>query len=93
MAGMNRAVALEPGRVGVRIPRGATLLESTRFMAPAQAELLVRLASANYERALELQGSVFANLSGHACGELLLGLADASARLGGQAKARPSSSG
>lgn len=85
---MNRAVALAPDRVGVRIPRGATLFEATRFMPPEQAEPLIRLANGDYERALDLQAPVFASLGGHARGELLFGLADGYARLGDNDKAR-----
>jgi len=85
---MNRAVALAPDRVGVRIPRGATLLESTRFMPAAQAEPLLRLAVGDFERVLDLQTVVFSSLGGHAKGELLFGLADGYARLGDQQKAR-----
>jgi hypothetical protein len=85
---MNTAVALAPDKVGVRIPRGATLLEATRFMPPAQAEPLLRLAVGDYERVLELQAAVFPSLGGHAKGELLFGLADGFARLGDQQKAR-----
>ena len=85
---MNKAVALAPDKVGVRIPRGATLLEATRFMPPAQAEPLLRLAIGDFERALELQAKVFSSLGGHAKGELLFGLADGYARLGEPQKAR-----
>jgi hypothetical protein len=85
---MNKAVALAPDRVGVRVPRGAALLESTRFMPPAQAEPLLRLAIGDYQRVLELQAPVFASLGGHARGELLFGLADGYARLGDQVSAR-----
>jgi hypothetical protein len=85
---MNKAVALAPDSVGVRVPRGATLFESTRFMAPAQAEPLLRLALSDYERALALQSSTFASLGEHARGELLFGLADGYARVGDQVKAR-----
>ena len=85
---MNRAVALAPDRVGVRIPRGATLLESTRFMPPGQAEPLLRLAVGDFERVLDLQAAVFSSLGGHAKGGGLFGLADGYARLGNQQKAR-----
>lgn len=85
---MNQAVALAPDEVGVRVPRGATLFDSTRFMPPAQAEPLLQLAIGDYERALELQAKVFSSLGGHAKGELLFGLADGYARLGDQQKAR-----
>ena len=85
---MNKAVALAPDHVGVRVPRGATLFESTRFMPAAQAEPLLRLAVGDYERALAIQQAVFGNLSSHARGELLVGLADGYARLGDPGKAR-----
>lgn len=85
---MNKAVALAPDSVAVRVPRGATLFESTRFMPPAQAEPLVRLALSDYERALALQSSTFASLGEHARGELLFGLAEGYARVGDQPKAR-----
>lgn len=85
---MNKAVALAPDRVAVRTPRGATLLEATRSMPPAQAEPLLRLAIGDYERVLALQTPTFASLGGHPRGELLFGLADGYARLGDPAKAR-----
>jgi pentatricopeptide repeat protein len=85
---MNKAVELAPDRVAVRVPRGATLFEATRFMPAAQAEPLLRLAVTDFERALELQAAVFDSLGGHARGELLFGLADGYARLGDSAKAR-----
>ena len=85
---MNKAVKLAPDRVGVRVPRGATLFEATRFMPAAQAEPLLRLAVTDFERALELQAAVFDSLGGHARGELLFGLADGYARLGDSEKAR-----
>lgn len=85
---MNRAVTLAPDRVAVRVPRGATLFESTRFMPAAQAEPLLRLAVSDYERALAVQQAVFGTLSSHARGELLFGLADGYARLGEPEQAR-----
>lgn len=85
---MNRAVALAPDSVAVRVPRGATLFESTRFMDPGQAEPLLRLALSDYERALALQASTLASLGEHARGELLFGLADGYARAGDKENAR-----
>jgi hypothetical protein len=85
---MNQAVALAPDSVGVRIPRGAILLEATRQMSPSQAEPLLRLAVGDYEHVLELQAKIFPSLGGHARGELLFGLADGHARLGDGQKAR-----
>jgi len=86
---MDEAVALEPDNVGVLIPRGATLLVASRFAKPeAESRRLLGLAVSDYEKVLQIQTGTFANLSGHARGELLFGLADGWARLGDTAKAR-----
>lgn len=85
---MNRAVALAPDNAGVRIPRGATLFEASRRVPEAQRGELLALALADYEHALLLQKATFSNLSDHAKGELLFGLADGWARAGDQEKAR-----
>jgi len=85
---MNRAVTLAPDDVAVRIPRGATLFESSRHVAdPNQREALLRVAVSDYEHVLSLQKTYFAKLSDHAKGELLFGLADGWARLGDKEKA------
>jgi len=86
---MDEAVALEPENVGVRIPRGATLLVASRFAKPeTEAHRLLELAVGDYEKVLQLQTGYFARLSGHARGELLFGLAEGWQRLGSEAKAR-----
>jgi tetratricopeptide (TPR) repeat protein len=88
-AEVNRAVSLAPDSVGVRIPRGATLFEASRQMPdPKQREALVRTAIDDFEHTLQLQQATFANLSDHAKGELLFGLADGWARLGEKEKAK-----
>jgi tetratricopeptide (TPR) repeat protein len=86
---MDRAIELEPGNVGVLIPRGATLLEASRFVPDkaAQRELLEK-GVGDYERVLDLQKAYFGKLSGHARGELLYGLAEGCLRLGNTEKAR-----
>lgn len=85
---MNKAVSLAPDNVGVRIPRGATLFQASRFLPdPKMAEQLLRLAVGDFERALELQKTTFAKVSDHGKGELLFGLADGWARLGDKEKA------
>jgi tetratricopeptide (TPR) repeat protein len=88
MAEMERAVSLQPDNVAVRIPRGASLLEASRQMPPAQATPILELAVDDYERVLALQSPYFDKLSDHARGELLFGLADGWARLGDKEKAR-----
>ena len=87
---METAVALAPDNVGVRIPRGAMLMQATRGMPPAMASPLLQKAVGDYERALELQtaSGAFAALGDHPKGELLFGLAEAYARLGQPEKAR-----
>jgi len=85
---MNDAVALAPDNPGVLIPRAAVLIEGTRTMAPDMAKPLLESAVANYEHVLEIQQATWSTLGDHAKGELLFGLADASARLGRQDKAR-----
>src|SRR5512140_215062 len=73
---MDSAVARDPDNIGVRIPRGATLLEAARQMGPGAAAPLLTTAIEDYEHVLKLQERVFSTLSDHAKGELLLGLAD-----------------
>jgi len=85
---MNDAVGLAPDNPGVLIPRAAVLIEGTRSMQPEMARPLLESAVANYEHVLEIQQPIWSTLGDHAKGELLFGLADASARLGRQDKAR-----
>jgi tetratricopeptide (TPR) repeat protein len=85
---MARAVSLQPDSIGVRIPRGAVLLEASRQMPPAQGLPLVKIAMEDYEHVLALQSAYLDKLSDHARGELLFGLAEGWARLGEKDKAR-----
>lgn len=86
---MDAAVAIDPDNVGVLIPRGSTLISASRFMQPADtARPLLQKGLADYEKVLQMQKSYFANLSGHARGELLYGLAEGWLRLGNAEKAR-----
>ena len=85
---MNDAVALAPDNLGVLIPRAATLIEATKGMAPDMARPLLESAVANYEHVLEIQKPEWPTVGDHAKGELLFGLAEASARLGRMDKAR-----
>lgn len=88
MEEMNTAVTLAPDNVGVRIPRGAVLMQATLDMAPAMAKPLLESAVADYEHVLELQSSYFHTLGDHPKGELLFGLAEGYSRLGQPDKAR-----
>lgn len=86
---MDEAVALEPNNVGVLIPRGAALMPASRFVrSPDQSRALLQKGVNDYERVLEIQKTYFANLSGHARGELLFGLAGGWQRLGNAEKSR-----
>ena len=86
---MEQAVQIAPDRVGVRIPRGATLLTASRNLPnPAMARPLIETAVGDYARALEVQSQSFDSLGVHPRGELLIGLADGYARLGNEDQAR-----
>lgn len=87
---MDRAVALAPDHVGVRIPRGAMLLQATRSLPPEMAKPLIEKGLSDYEHTLEVQSKsgTFAALGDHPKGELLFGLAEGYSRLGQTDKAR-----
>jgi tetratricopeptide (TPR) repeat protein len=85
---MNDAAALAPDNPGVLIPRGAVLIEGTKAMPPDTGRPLLESAVANYEHVLDVQAASWSTLGDHAKGELLFGLAEGSARLGRQDKAR-----
>jgi tetratricopeptide (TPR) repeat protein len=85
---MEKAVALEPDNVGVRIPRGALLLHATRNMPPAMGRPLIEKGVGDYEHVLALQSAYFSTLGDHPKGELLFGLAEGYSRLGNGEKAR-----
>ena len=88
MEEMDKAVALEPDNVGVRIPRGALLLQATRNMPPAMSRPLIEKGVDDYEHVLALQAAYFSTLGDHPKGELLFGLAEGYSRLGNGEKAR-----
>jgi tetratricopeptide (TPR) repeat protein len=88
MQEMDKAVALEPDNVGVRIPRGAVLLQASMNMPPAMARPLVEKGVGDYEHVLALQSAYFGTLGDHPKGELLFGLAEGYSRLGNNDKAR-----
>lgn len=88
MAEMNKAAALEPDNVGVRIPRGALLLQATQNMPREMSKPLLEIAVGDYEHVLALQAAYFSTLGDHPKGELLFGLAEGYSRLGNGEKAR-----
>jgi tetratricopeptide (TPR) repeat protein len=79
---MDRSVEVAPERLDVRIPRGATLLFISREVPPERAAGLLRRSVEDYGAAYAVQKDHLAQLSTHARGELLLGLADGYQRLG-----------
>jgi hypothetical protein len=86
---MQTAVDLEPDNPGVRIPRGAVLLASSRFLpSPEMGRPLVTDGVADYEHTYEVQKPYFETLGTHPRGELLFGLAEGYSRLGDQSKAQ-----
>ena len=85
---METAVSLEPDNLGVRIPRGAALIQASLSVPPAQAKAILETGVADFERVLELQRPYFAQIGTHPRGELLQGLAGGWYRLGDQEKAR-----
>jgi tetratricopeptide (TPR) repeat protein len=88
MEEMDKAAALEPDNVGVRIPRGALLLQATLNMPPEMGRPLLETAVGDYEHVLALQSAYFSTLGDHPKGELLFGLAEGYSRLGQPEKAR-----
>lgn len=85
---MDRAVALAPDNIAVRIPRGAAVLPASRFVPAGQAPALIERGLADYERVLQIQEPYFTRVPLHSRGELLFGLADGYYRLGDTEKSR-----
>lgn len=86
---MNEAGTIEPNNVAVLIPRGATLLNASKFERnPVEARKQLQTAVNDYENVLRLQSAYFDKLSTHARGELLVGLVEGWQRLGETTKAQ-----
>ncbi|WP_165073362.1 hypothetical protein [Paludisphaera rhizosphaerae] len=82
LADMDRAVALEPKDVGVRIPRAVVLLPASRSMqAETKGEMLAK-AAGDLEVVYESQKDRFDKIGTHPLGELRMGLAEAYMGLG-----------
>lgn len=84
---MNRAVALEPNNVGVRIPRASVLASAARTMPPQMAKPLFESVIDDYYTVYQMQENRLDQLGTHPKGELLFGLADAFSRTGASEKA------
>jgi hypothetical protein len=87
VAMMDKAVELAPDHIGVRIPRGAVLLQASLMMPEQIAKPLIEKGLSDYARCYELQKAEMDRMGEHPKGELLFGIADAHRRLGNDAKA------
>jgi|HubBroStandDraft_2_1064218.scaffolds.fasta_scaffold297350_1 tetratricopeptide (TPR) repeat protein len=79
---MDQAAAMAPNDLGVRIVRGAVLLIASQYLAPEAAHPLIEKGLTDYEKAYSVQGPDLSRLGTHKSGELMIGIADAYARLG-----------
>jgi hypothetical protein len=92
LADMDRAVALAPNVIAVRIPRATALLPFARFGRPfnrAEADRLTSTAIGDFEFVVQASEPHWKALGEHGQGELLGGLADAWLGLAEPAKAIP----
>lgn len=86
---MDDAVALQPADLQVLIPRGATLLNSSRYSSqPDEAKEMLKKGIGDYEAVLKIQSPYLSQIPLHSRGELLFGLAEGWYRLGDASKAR-----
>ena len=85
LAEMAQAVTLEPGDLGVRIPRGSVLMGMARQLpeSPVRQDLLER-SRGDFQFAFDLQSKAgqLDAIGRHPLGELLQGLGDAYSRQG-----------
>jgi hypothetical protein len=88
LAKMDKAVALAPDQVGVRVPRGATVTAASHFVPDFLKPELLKRAQEDFGRVYEMQKGRLGELSEHARGELLIALADVHDRTGEKNKAR-----
>jgi tetratricopeptide (TPR) repeat protein len=85
---MDRAVALAPDDLAVRIPRGSALFGiATGLQGDPLATELRKKAVDDFEATLRIQGAAFDRRPLHDRSELLWGLADGWSRLGDSARA------
>lgn len=87
MAEMDKAVALEPENLGVRIPRAAVLMSAATNSKGPQAKMFAQKALEDYEWSLARQGDL-SDLGTHPKGELLQGLGNGYRVMGDLEKAK-----
>jgi tetratricopeptide (TPR) repeat protein len=85
---MDHAEEVAPNDLGVRIVRGAVLLVASQYVSAQAAQPLIEKGLSDYEKAYSVQGPDLSHLGMHKSGELMLGMADAYARLGQPEKAQ-----
>ena len=73
---------MAPNDLGVRIVRGAVLLIASQYLPEEAAHPLIEKGLSDYEKAYSVQGPDLSHLGTHKSGELMIGIADAYARLG-----------
>lgn len=86
---MDQAATMAPDDLGVRIVRGSVLLIASQYLPDAEtAHPLIEKGLSDFEKAYSVQGPDLSHLGTHKSGELMIGMADAYARLGQQDKAQ-----
>jgi tetratricopeptide (TPR) repeat protein len=85
---MDQAETMAPNDLGVRIVRGAVFLVASQYLPADAAHPLIEKGLSDYEKAYAVQGPDLSHLGTHKSGELMIGMADAYARLGQQDKAQ-----
>jgi tetratricopeptide (TPR) repeat protein len=85
---MDQAETMAPNDLGVRIVRGAVLLVASQYVPEQVAHPMIEKGLSDYEKAYSVQGPDLSHLGTHKSGELMIGLADAYARLGQPEKAQ-----
>ena len=90
LADMERAVALAPTDISVRIPRATGLMPFARGLRPfnrSEADRLTKIAIGDFEFTIAASAANWSKLAEHNRGELLGALADGWLQLGETAKA------
>jgi hypothetical protein len=90
LADMERAVALAPNAIAVRVPRASGLLPTARALRHVdrtEADRLTRIAVDDFEFVLQVSQPGWSKMSEHGRGEVLGALADGWLLLGETAKA------
>jgi tetratricopeptide (TPR) repeat protein len=85
---MDQAEEMAPNDLGVRIVRGAVLLIASQYLPAEAAQPLIEKGLSDYQQAYAVQGPDLTHLGTHKSGELMIGMADAYARLGQPDKAQ-----